>query len=140
MWDTPALWLVDALKWFSIGSYVYLLLGGTIKLSVLFFYYRIFSLQRTTKYILAFVIFLVGGLHLGIFLATVFGCNPIAKQWNQMLDGTCFNPQILPYLSGATSSLTDIFVLVFPLPLLWKLNMDSKKRVRVIAVFGLGVL
>jgi hypothetical protein len=57
-----------------------------------------------------------------------------------MLDGTCFNPQILPYLSGATSSMTDIFVLVFPLPLLWNLNMDSKKRVRVIAVFGLGVL
>lgn len=57
-----------------------------------------------------------------------------------MIGGTCFNPEALPYLSGAANSLTDIFVLVFPLPLLWRLKMDSRKRARVIGVFSLGVL
>lgn len=64
---------------FSIATWVYIL-TATIKLSVLFFYYHIFSLQRMSKYILILVMALVAGLHVGISLALVFGSWPIEKQ------------------------------------------------------------
>ena len=49
-------------------------------------------------------------------------------------------PGILPYTSGALSSATDLYVLLLPVRTLWALNITAWKRIRLAAVFGLGIL
>jgi hypothetical protein len=128
-------------QFFTIAQYIYLALSLFIKLTLLAFYYRVFSLQRTTtKWVLHGVIALVVVLNGGIFFATLFNCNPRERSWDPTVPGECIDPKILPWLSGASSSLTDIFVLFFPLPILWGLNMSPEKKAKVVAVFGLGLL
>lgn len=43
IWDTPAPWLPEALMYFTISTWVYLILGATVKLTFLSFYHRLFS-------------------------------------------------------------------------------------------------
>lgn len=123
-----------------MATYVYVALSGLIKLTILFFYRRIFSPQTKTKYFINVGIAFVACLNTAIFLTTVFNCIPIEKQWNVALDGHCFNPEILPYVSGVSSSLTDIYVLLLPIPLLWGLNMNLKRKVRLMVIFSFGLL
>ncbi|KAK3985826.1 putative integral membrane protein Pth11-like [Cladorrhinum sp. PSN332] len=139
MWDTPAIWLTDAFRWFTFASYLYILLSLAVRLTFLFFYYRVFSHQGTVKYVLIGAIIVFSALNLGVFFATLFNCNPREKAWDQTVPGKCINPEILPWISGGSSALGDVFVLLLPLPVLWGLNMDLKKKVRVLGVFGLGL-
>ena len=142
MWDVPGPWVPEALKWFTIACFLYLPCAGIIKLAFLFFYYRVFSLgQSRTRHVITGAIVFVFCLNTGLTLATIFACSPIEKQWNPFVpDGHCIDPVILPYLSGASSSATDLFVLLLPLPLLWGLNMTLDQKIRLGAVFGLGLL
>ncbi|KUI72461.1 hypothetical protein VM1G_07521 [Cytospora mali] len=140
IWDEPASWLVDALKWFSIANCLYLVLTACIKLTFLIFYYRIFSPQVQMRYWIIGGMIVVTCLNTGLFFATVFKCAPVTKEWSSYLPGHCLNHIILPYLSGVSSSATDIFILVLPIRLLWNLNMSLDRRLRISAVFGVGIL
>lgn len=111
-----------------------------VKLTILFFYRRVFGSKSKVKWATAIGIVLVICLNGGVFLANLFSCRPIQRTWNPMVPGQCFNPVILPYLSGVSSFLTDLYVLVIPIPVIWSLNLDVKRRLRVMAVFGLGIL
>ncbi|KAK8061888.1 hypothetical protein PG994_008254 [Apiospora phragmitis] len=140
IWDVPAPWLTEALKFFTISTYVYLILSACIKLMFLFFYRRLFLQHPKMKYTVGAAIAFVSLFHLAIFFATVFACSPIARQWDVSIPGNCNNPEILPYLSGSVSSVTDIFVLLLPVPLVWTLHATTRKKFGVLAVFGVGVL
>lgn len=79
-------------------------------------------------------------LTIALFFGTLFSCLPVEKAWNSTLPGHCIDPIILPYLSGASSSAMDIFILILPIPPLWALNMSLNKRLKVLAVFCVGLL
>lgn len=79
-------------------------------------------------------------LNVALLLGICLECSPIAKNWNAAIEGHCVNPIILPYLSGAISSAADIFILVLPMHSLLNLNTTFARRMRVMAVFGLGLL
>ncbi|KAL6836946.1 GPCR, PTH11-type [Trichoderma camerunense] len=140
MWNVPIQDVTEMLKWFSIGSFIYLLLGGCVKLTFLFFYYRIFSETNKMRYLVIFGIVLVVGFSVSLFFGNVFSCIPVEKAWNPIVPGHCLNPVILPYVSGISSSVLDLYTLVLPVPVLVGLNMDLKRKVKVIAVFSIGLL
>ncbi|KKK18675.1 hypothetical protein P175DRAFT_0536098 [Aspergillus ochraceoroseus IBT 24754] len=138
MWDVPIVWLSTALKYFTIAQYIYLTLTATVKLTFLFFYYRIFHPQHKIKYLITFGIVFVAITHITILFLTIFSCAPVSHAWNAASPGRCWNPKILPYLSGALSSVTDLYVLILPIRSLWDLNMTTRRKLRLAAVFGLG--
>ncbi|KAF2790392.1 hypothetical protein K505DRAFT_340454 [Melanomma pulvis-pyrius CBS 109.77] len=138
MWDTPPQWIPHAFKYFTFGQYVYLVLSGTIKLSFLFFYHRIFSPQTMSKLFINVGIVFVCCANTGLLFSTIFSCTPIEHAWNIMVPGHCFDPKILPYLSGGLNTATDLYVLVLPMSLLWGLNLSIARKAKLIAVFGLG--
>lgn len=41
---------------------------------------------------------------------------------------------------AVTMFVTDVIILVIPMPILWKLKMRLKKRIGVMVLFGLGTL
>ncbi|KAI0548666.1 hypothetical protein F4679DRAFT_573986 [Xylaria curta] len=141
IWDTPIRWLPQALKYFSISSWVYLVLTACVKLTFLFFYRRIFSTRTKIRYIfIDGAIILVVLLNISLFIATILSCIPVQREWDTTVPGHCINPVILPYFSGVSSSATDIYVLILPITLLWGLNMNTQRKIRVSSIFGLGIL
>lgn len=125
---------------YTMATWVYLILATCIKLTFLFLYRRIFSPQTTTKYFINGGIVFVACLNTGLLFSTIFMCSPVARSWNSALDGHCINPKVLPYFSGVTSFLTDIYILILPIPLLWRLNMGRKRKFRLAVIFGTGLL
>jgi hypothetical protein len=121
----------------------YLFDAGTAiaKSSALFFYTRVFS---TANRWLKYSIWLAHAMNvtwlLGIILSVIFECTPIEKAWNVAVPGKCVNTQALWLGSGITSLVIDVFILLMPVPGLWRLQMKTMRKVQVVFVFLCGYM
>ena len=75
-----------------------------------------------------------------IFLVYIFYCQPLAVTWNYTLPGECVDAWSLDLTNGALSIFTDAALLVLPLPMLWRLQFSTRRKIAVSAVFGVGIL
>lgn len=75
-----------------------------------------------------------------MFLSESLECIPIQKLWDPtIISGRCFSPKIQTYTNAALNSITDIYVLLLPIPALWGLPLNAGRKFRVMSVFGLGL-
>ena len=85
-------------------------------------------------------IFAVASAYIALFLLQVFDCVPTERLWNILTPGHCINPKIGPYTSGTINVISDIYVLLVPIPTIWGLNMKLNRKVKLLLIFGLGTL
>ncbi|KAJ5919294.1 hypothetical protein N7466_010237 [Penicillium verhagenii] len=109
------------------------------KLSILLFYLRIFSLRtfRTLAYVVGAIVL---GHGVGVLFAAIFQCWPIAYTWDSSIAGTCFNQQAFYRWVSLPNILTDVIILVMPLPYVWKLHTAFGHKLALTGVFLLGSL
>ena len=109
------------------------------KTSALFFYTRLFgSTGRAFRYATWLGHFFVATWVVVIFIVTVFMCNPPQKFWLPDTAGTCL-PVGIPWLSSAIpTTLIDLYVIILPLPMLWKLQLKPSRKFLVTCVFLCG--
>ena len=159
MWDVPAIRIPDAFQVtlplrnpsfhsgssdvrqaLAIAEYIYMVLAAAIKLSCLLFYARVFSPDpKTRRFIHGGMVFILAA-YTAMFFSTLFQCNPIQKAWYKTMPGYCLPPRGLPYASGVINVVSDIYVLVLPISCIWGLNMKTRRKLRTLATFGLGIL
>lgn len=70
-------------------------------------------------------------------------CVPIHSFWD--LSRSTRNQHCLPagpvwFTNAGIQIATDLVILAFPMPLLWKLQIPKKQKWGIILIFGLGVL
>lgn len=124
----------------TIGEFVYLALAAVIKLSCLLFYRRVFAPNNVTlKFVYAGIAFIIL-VYTTMPSTTIFECTPIRKSWDELTPGHCYPKKILPYFSGAINVVTDLYVLILPIPVLWSLNLSLNRKLRLVGVFSLGIL
>ncbi|PHH73970.1 hypothetical protein CDD82_5176 [Ophiocordyceps australis] len=140
MWDVPGPWLPFALKFYTIAAQVFMLLSGFVKLAILFSYRHFLSPATKTRYLVNYGIALICCFHTGLYFASLFACRPIAAIWDMKIGGQCFHLSIIPYASGVSSCVMDLYVLLLPLPVVWSLNLSFTWKLRILAVFNLGLL
>lgn len=113
-----------------------------IQLSFLFLYKRIFTTQRTWfKYtIYALGVFSIIQ-NLAIIITVMFYCVPFNYSWNKSIKGGhCYEFSVV-YLIGLLLNLvTDIAILVVPIPIIWGLQMSPKSKKAITGMFLLGGL
>ena len=112
----------------------------SIKLSLLYFYHRIFPMRRFTNWLIGIGVFMIlwWAAH---FFTVIFTCRPIEFNWNKRIQGgKCLNAIDFSYGISAINIVTDIVVLVLPIPWLLKLQLDLKKKLAVTGIFLLGSL
>ncbi|KAI9683241.1 MAG: hypothetical protein M1822_006106 [Bathelium mastoideum] len=111
------------------------------KMSALFFYERVFgSASRSFRYSVWFGQFLVTGRLIYAIISTIWQCTPIKKAYapQEVAGGHCINTYDW-YIGGAiVSMITDLYILLIPLPMLWHLQATIKRRLAVIGVFICG--
>ncbi|KAL1868061.1 SNARE-binding exocyst subunit S6 [Diaporthe australafricana] len=140
-------WMVEpsvfsyALKLFYIDESFYLAVLILTKISILFFYLRIFP-QRRFRWTCYGVMAWVATSGIIFIFMQIFQCVPVPFVWEGWL-GTfgphgCLNVNALTYTAAAFSITQDIVILVMPLPLLWNLNTGLRQRVDIGIMFSLG--
>ncbi|KAJ6179618.1 hypothetical protein N7519_010079 [Penicillium mononematosum] len=110
------------------------------KISILLFYVRIFPVHKFQ--IFAYIVgAVVLGHGIGVLLAAVFQCSPIAYTWDKtIVGGSCFNQEAFFRYVSPPNILTDVLVLIMPLPYVWKLHAHVGHKVALTGVFLLGSL
>jgi len=119
---------------------VYLPTVMLIKITFFLFFYRVFGTTKKMNYLIHFGIFSVTVFYVVIFFRSVFLCDPVARSWNPTLPGHCLKLEITPFTTAIFNILSDIYVLVLPIPTILNLNMQTHRKIRLLAVFSMGVL
>ena len=77
---------------------------------------------------------------IGAFLTPFLICRPIKLLWEPEIQGDCGNRHLYMVLTQIPWIVTDVVVLVMPIPVVWKLHSAIRRRLRVATVFLLGGL
>jgi hypothetical protein len=73
-------------------------------------------------------------------LAGVFQCIPVDKAWNKKKHGHCYNLVDAWYSNAVFSIVTDFLILCLPMHMIYNLQRDTREKLLLYAVFGLGIL
>ena len=121
-----------------IFIYVYFVAVTVPKISILSLYLRIFP-QRTYRiacYLLASVLM---GCLLGNVLATSLICVRVKALWDTRTgEGHCFHQNAYFRYSTLPNILTDICMLILPLPVIWQMSLSRRDKVGLTLTFGTG--
>lgn len=135
---SPGVQPATGMKFLLASECVYDTSITLIRLSVLLFYHRIFGTDRGFKLSLWVSAGILVAWFLAITILAIFQCNPVAKQWNFTLPGHCYS--LFGTFLGVTipNIFLDLLLLLLPLPKLWKLQLQLKKKIALIFNFMLG--
>lgn len=79
------------------------------------------------------------GYSIAIPFALVFGCNPIAKTWDASItEGTCISSPGLYIATAVTNIITDLALILLPIPLVLGLQMPGIQKFYLLIVFLIG--
>ena len=68
-------------------------------------------------------------------------CIPLNYTWNKAVPGHCINANYVSYFgTSPLDILTNIAILILPIPYLWHLQMQTLKKVAITGIFILGSL
>ena len=83
---------------------------------------------------------LVLGWWLSVFLEELLLCRPLAYSWDKSINGSCGNLPAAYLAASILNLLTDVSVLVLPIPIVLKLHLPLRSRIALIATFCMGSL
>lgn len=111
-----------------------------MKLSVLFFYRRLFTVPAFRLISSIFIgITLAWGI--GFTFAGIFQCTPISTLWDKFeteYGSSCVNVQLFYLAFGISDLILDVVIFTLPMPYVCKLQMPLQQRLAVGGIFFLG--
>ncbi|MCJ1459210.1 hypothetical protein MMC28_009587 [Mycoblastus sanguinarius] len=130
------------LKGLFIGEFCWAASIFTVKYSILAFYWRLFSKLKGARIAIRVLLAVVTCWAIAAVLITAFQCRPVAAFWDISLrhDATCQNSFWSYLISSLVHVITDLAILVLPIPLIWKLQMNRSQKLLLSAIFALGGL
>ncbi|CAI7581530.1 unnamed protein product [Penicillium viridicatum] len=76
-------------------------------------------------------------------LSGFFFCIPVHAFWNtseEVRKTKCLPTTPVWFTNAALQTVTDLVILILPMPLLWKLQLPKRQKWGIIVVFGLGIM
>ena len=111
-----------------------------VKLAVLLLLARIFGASSRFNLVAHYFSALLVLYYTIITFIKIFSCTPIRRLWYPTLPGTCLNNELIIYLDAIMAMVTDLIVILLPIPVVWKLNMKTSRKVTITATFAVGSL
>lgn len=76
-----------------------------------------------------------------MIVGSVLICQPIAFYWDHTIEGGfCGDYYALWLTTGVLNIVTDLVVLLLPMPYLYSLSMVRYKKVVLMGTFGMGLM
>lgn len=131
----------------------YIIALGFVKLSILFFYRAIASHRTFRRYVNATIIF-VCMYTFAAAMASAFQCETPSNSWatagylaqfdrdpkTKRPKVKCYDPIKLWVFSAAINLLTDVIIMLLPIPALLSLRVPMSKRLALIGIFSIGIM
>ncbi|KAL8795389.1 MAG: hypothetical protein Q9195_002130 [Heterodermia aff. obscurata] len=116
---------------------------GTGKISVAFLILRIMAKNKYREWFLYVLIALLVIIN-AICVGFIFGqCSPARKLWDQSAPGTCLDPSIqrdVAFFQSSFSTFTDFVLAIFPLIIIWNLQMRPVVKLGMGCAMSLGLV
>jgi hypothetical protein len=140
MWDLTFEQMPAIGKHFYAMFILSLLCQLSAKLSVLFQIKRIFTTKQ--RGLLWWVTWASIALNIlgyaGLTFTAIFQCRPIQKSWNPSLPGSCIPRAVNNLGSPIINIVSDSGALLLPIIGVWHLQMDTWRKIGILAVFGVA--
>ncbi|KAH7031688.1 uncharacterized protein B0I36DRAFT_324432 [Microdochium trichocladiopsis] len=141
--DPTEVWRIMEIAYFN--ALIYFTTHFFIKISILLFYKRIFTLNvKWFKWcVYALGVYTVGW-YIGCFFAAMLQCVPPSLFWERFkpdgdMSGVCAvdNPALV-ISSSALNTVGDVLIFALPLFMLWQLQLKKSHKYALILVFATG--
>jgi hypothetical protein len=111
------------------------------RLSILNLYVDILALDHL-HYIVCFTVMVVTALWFAVaILGSFLLCRPLAYNWDATIPGGHCGDTTAAYIAlHAANVAIDVIVAMLPIPLLWNIQLPTRKKLTVMAMFALGGL
>ncbi|KAF7187197.1 Satratoxin biosynthesis SC1 cluster protein 4 [Pseudocercospora fuligena] len=132
--------ITRTLKLLYADELLYVASLGTVKIALLLTYLRFFSVPKFRQ-----LVYIMIGVNvcymLAFILGSAFQCKPISLTWTQWdgeHTGSCVSFNGLGWSSAICNILIDLVVIGMPMPLLYSMKLNNKKKFMVMLMFGVG--
>ncbi|KAH9218019.1 hypothetical protein DL95DRAFT_406353 [Leptodontidium sp. 2 PMI_412] len=128
--------------WILFQTYVVSQMFG--KLSIIAFLLEFErNVPTARKWLLYVVAFINVAVNMGTSSLQWQQCKPVAKTWDDDIAGVCVGRQRNTqggYIQGSIGAAIDVFLVVYPMVMFWKLQMDRTVKIGLCVLFSLGLL
>ena len=108
-----------------------------VKVSIVLFYKGIFATPGFRRWANGVITVLIAWI-IAFFFVTLFQDNPISRNWGSK--GTTVNFPVLYIVEIATDIALDLFILCMPLPVIKRLQINTRRKWLLGGIFWLGAL
>ncbi|KAI0469375.1 hypothetical protein F4859DRAFT_487962 [Xylaria cf. heliscus] len=131
--------IVAFFKYLVAFSSWYATTESLAKLAVCLLYKRIFPQQWIAHIVNVTIAVLIAASIAGL-LADLFGCTPFSAHWGTPAEQAahCINTEALFVWGSFPNIVTDVVMLIVPIPVLWNLNASTGLRVGLVVTFIFG--
>lgn len=139
-WDVSAEDQVYFRKFCYIATVLYCPMALLVKIALLSILIRIFAPYKRRIY---FIYGFLAALTIYYTVAEIVKirmCDPVPGYWTLDPTANCLDQQAALIADSVISMVSDILILVLPLPLTWSLQMSRNKKLRVIGMLSAGGL
>ena len=116
---------------------------GLVKLSLLFLYRRILTVSSpAVNFTWWLSLFLVTLNTVPFVCLAIFSCIPVEAAWDiaKMQTARCIDLSVMFIIQGSGNVITDLLILVLPIPSIWKLALEKKRKITLSILFAVGSL
>jgi hypothetical protein len=101
---------------------------------------RLFSSTKDYRVILIFTLVAVIITGLYMVFSAFFFCTPVRAFWNRSIpDAYCLPEAVIWPLNAGIQISTDVWLVILPMPVLFRLRLPRRQKCALIFVFALGV-
>ena len=124
------------------GIFLYSLVMFFVKLALFLLYHRLFAISSGTRIAIYFGITLNGLFYLGSCIVPIILCIPRRNEsWtSEIYEKRCYNSEVMGDILGIFGLVSDIYIFILPLPVIFRLQMSLKKKLGITAVFLTGLM
>ncbi|KAE8385684.1 hypothetical protein BDV23DRAFT_187984 [Aspergillus alliaceus] len=109
-------------------------------MSILFLYLRIFPIILFRRFDFLCICFLIISFLVTTPMA-IWQCKPFRAAWDYEVDNArCLNIAAVAYANAIVNMITEVLILILPLPVLRTLRVSLRKKIAIISVFSAGVM
>lgn len=110
------------------------------KLSILAMYLRLFPVKKAYRYTTFTLMFIVAANGIAGDFTSLLSCRPLASRWDPARHGHCINITNYWRFISLANIISDIAMLVLPLPVVWNLHVSLPQKISLTVLFLTGSL
>ncbi|KAF5657790.1 integral membrane protein [Fusarium heterosporum] len=139
-WEIPIETFNVYVKDVYLSACIYVLCGSFAKIALLIFYLRL-SPQRWFRIAIWIGIGVISVYTTILFFLVMFACKPMSMNWDiTVTGGVCINQTKTYIATAAVNIISDIYLFVLPLPMVFQLQLPAKQKIGLMGIFTIGSL